>query len=169
MRKLILIIIINILTWSSISHASDKLSNTLLQQGYTPIQLSFNRLGHYTVPITINQTSQRLLLDSGASTSVIDKAFIEKYNLPTHKSNIQVIGVGGTQGYLRLVDIDELIMGGKEIKHEKVKVMSMDHVNTAYQKKGVPHVSGLLGSDFLRRTKAIIDYNTSTLWIQIEE
>jgi hypothetical protein len=45
----------------------------------------------------------------------------------------------------------------------EVAVLSISHVNTTYQLLNIPKIDGVLGSDFLMKYKAVIDYDKGIL------
>ena len=61
-----------------------------------------------------------------------------------------------------------LKVGAWEGQQFEVILFDMTSVNSALEKLGVTTVDGILGADVLERTKAVLDYNRSGLYLKIK-
>jgi len=143
-----------------------ELQMVLVEQGWFAVPLAKNKFGHYTAQATINGHDANFLVDSGATTTVLDTDFIDDIEVDTKKSKILAVGVGGKQGFLKAAQITQLSIGDLQVGESDIKVMSMDHVNHIYEKHGVKPLTGILGADYLRSHQSIINLESQVLWLK---
>ena len=123
---------------------------------------------HVFVELRVNDIPCRLLLDTGASKTVFDAEkillFVEEKNIKIHES--LSIGLGTDQMETKVVKLKNVVLN-KFHKHKmEVAVLPLSHVNTSYQNMQIPEIDGVLGSDFLMKYKAIIDYKKHRLTLE---
>lgn len=100
--------------------------------------------GHFYVNVTINGTSVRLLVDTGASRLTLSKQLAQQLQLTPENSHIAVETAGGkAQGSTTI--IDSFIMAGKELKGVQAVILP--------QLKE----SGLLGQNILAHYRRITE------------
>lgn len=108
----------------------------------------------------------RIVLDTGASHSCVDKQFVNQ-TLPLLKleANDGVnAGIGGAGFEVFVTDLPDFRLGRFRKKFlENVAVIDFTHINTAYQSLNQKPVQMILGNDFCVIHKAIIDYERKTL------
>lgn len=104
------------------------------------------------------------VIDTGASKTVFDNN-LNKYFLPSndeaedlHSAGINDEPIKTSIGYL-----NAFAMGKLEVPEMKVALLDMSHINELYSKATSLKVCGLIGSDFLLKYKAVINYSKSTL------
>ena len=99
------------------------------------------------------------VIDTGASKSVFDKNqadFIlseEEGTEDLHAANMSEEPLKTSLGILK-----PLFFGKLKVEAMKVALLDMDHINELYQKVSDYKICGLLGSDFLLKYNAVIDY-----------
>ncbi|MEI6507650.1 MAG: aspartyl protease family protein [Bacteroidota bacterium] len=120
---------------------------------------------HLFVELKIGENKARLLLDTGASKTVFDKervlAFVSKKKIKKHDS--KSVGLGATEVKTKVVKLKKLKIGGMKIEKMEVAVLDIGHVNQTYKQINLPEIDGVLGSDFLMKYLAKIDYEKSVL------
>ncbi len=109
-----------------------------------------------------------LLIDTGASNSVFDinhAAFSnrERINLP---ENIVTSGFNSKIDEIFVGKIENLFFGDVQISFDPALFTSLSHVNSVYAGLNVEELSGIVGSDFLKKHSAIIDFEMSILIIK---
>lgn len=105
----------------------------------------------------INEYQHDLLIDTGASVSAIKQECLEYLKIPFHNERVKVKGIGGdvfSKGYVYL----NLNYNGHIFKH-KFLVMKQLPCKT----------NGILGQDFLRTYKAILDFELCKLYLTSTE
>ncbi|MES2621622.1 MAG: retropepsin-like aspartic protease [Bacteroidota bacterium] len=115
---------------------------------------------HLFVNLKINGKKCRFLIDTGASHSVVDKMYFEKYfgkrNLKTVKQ--ATTGLHSSTDESHFGKIKELALGKLVVKNHIAAAVDLSHVNNTYAQIKKPKIQGILGSDILLKYKMIIDY-----------
>ena len=101
----------------------------------------------------------RLLIDTGASKTVLDKAFIaEHFSEFKLETNEQLTtGVGSNTIQSEFTEIKNLRIGELEIPSYKIAVLDLKHVNETYSIINVTAIHGVIGCDLLVEFSAVIN------------
>lgn len=123
---------------------------------------------HLVLDAKVNRKKIRLVLDTGASRTVMDKNRIERWH---NGSEVQAIeeksaGLGTDSMESAITTIDHLKIEDFQLKSFPVILLDLSHVNSSYQQLGEKPVDGILGGDILDLYHANIDYKKSTLTLQ---
>lgn len=120
---------------------------------------------HLLVNIRVNGKAARLLIDTGASKSVFDQKrcarFISSDSFENHDKLSTGLGTSTMKSHLAI--IDRISLGKMQVRNYKTVVIDLSHVNVAYGELKQKPIDGVLGSDILRKHKAIIDYGKMQL------
>jgi predicted aspartyl protease len=120
---------------------------------------------HVFIELNIAEKNCRLLLDTGASKTVFDTEkvlrFVKEVKIKANES--KSVGLGVIEMETKVVNLKKIQLGKLCIKKMEVAVLSISHVNTTYQLLNIPKIDGVLGSDFLMKYKAVIDYDKGIL------
>ena len=110
----------------------------------------------------------RLLIDTGASKTVFDKNFIsEKFPDLKLETNEQLTtGVGTNTIQSEFTEISDLSIGNLKLKHYKVAVLDLMHVNETYSTIQLPAIHGVIGCDLLVECKAVINMKKQQLRVK---
>jgi predicted aspartyl protease len=123
---------------------------------------------HLFVNLTISGVDCRLLLDTGASKTVFDSEkvlwFVKPDKIKANES--KSVGLGVSEMETHVVTLKKIKFGKLEIKKMEVAVLPIGHVNTTYQLLEIPEIDGVLGSDFLMKYEAVIDYAKMTMTVK---
>jgi predicted aspartyl protease len=105
------------------------------------------------VPVKVNgHGPYNFVLDTGASSSTVSRSLTRRLSLPRTGSTAHVRGVAGAT-VVPLVDVDRWTLGGQRLHGRSLPVLDLG------ADFGSGQVSGLLGSDELRRFGAVkLDY-----------
>lgn len=111
----------------------------------------------------------RMVLDTGASHSCIDKLFVNQ-TLPNlsmeHNEGVNA-GIGGTGFEVLVADLPDFKLGRyHQSLLENIAVIDFTHINTAYKALHKKPVQMILGNDFCVTHKAVIDYENNRLRFQ---
>ena len=114
---------------------------------------------HLFIENTIGEHPVRLLIDTGASKTVIDRSFLlDKYpNLKLEAHDQLTTGVGTNTIQSEFTEIPDLKLGPLHIPNYKVAVLDLKHVNETYHMINLPPIHGVLGCDLLIEYKAVIN------------
>lgn len=125
---------------------------------------------HIFVEATINNLSALLLIDTGASRTVLDIGRIRQYEKEkeflTHKKLSTGLGTNSmiTQGMV----LSNFSIGKLSINDFDVVLLDLQHVNESYASMGLPPIDGVLGNDILVRHQAVIDLSKKSLQLKMD-
>lgn len=142
------------------------LGENLLQQGYTKIQLKKLISGHLQLIGNINDTDGRFILDTGAGKTVIEKEQKGKFKLTAKVLNGTAVGAGGANLAIQNSTNNSLLLGSLLLTDIELVLMSLDHINTAFEQLGMEKIDGIIGADILTAQKAIIDYVNLIIYLK---
>lgn len=124
---------------------------------------------HLFVNLHIGGKPCRLLLDTGASKTVFDATqvlkFVKEDKIELNES--KSVGLGVSEMETRIAKLKDLKIGRAAFKKMEVAVLNISHVNETYRLIEIPEIDGVLGSDFLMRYDAVINYKKAILKISI--
>ena len=120
---------------------------------------------HLLLDAKIEGRQLKLVLDTGASRTVVDYSFLSEMN---QKDSFELqsdlsVGVGSNQLNSYLVEVQQFEIGNLKIDNYKMACMDLSHIQETYAKLNYPQVHGVLGGDILLQHKAIIDYEQEVL------
>lgn len=120
---------------------------------------------HVKLKVKINGKPADLILDTGASRSVLDRNSIKDFLAESEIQSNQMPASSASSNDLQchIGTLKELEIGSLKIKKYQCAIMDLTHVNMAYEMVKKPKVHGILGSDILKKYKAKINYETKTL------
>lgn len=122
--------------------------------------------GHYLFSASVNSVPGKFILDTGASTSCIGFDEGERFSLISEDSLIKAAGAGA-------VNMETMISRNNTFSIKNWKTRDMDfvlfdlsHVNEALRQVEEMAVDGIIGADFLKHHRAIIDYGRNCLYVK---
>jgi predicted aspartyl protease len=146
----------------------DALRAFLTARGYVAVPLSCNAVGHFEVAdARLDGVPVRLLLDTGASHTVLDRESVARRGLATAASERRGGGVGGADQALATATVDRLSLGPAVFAGVSAYAMDLGHVSAALAERGGAPIDGAVGGDLLRPAEAVIDYARSTLYLKV--
>ena len=120
---------------------------------------------HLLVEVVVFGQSFNLVLDTGASKTVIDKETLEQF-VSTDKilqSEQFSTGLGTSEMPSFTLTLPQIKIGKLKIKDFDVAVLDLSTITQAYRALNLPPVIGVLGGDLLHLHRAVIDYNKTEL------
>jgi predicted aspartyl protease len=120
---------------------------------------------HVFLKMKVNKKSIRVLLDTGASKTVLDKTFVEEKckSQKTETIGQSTSSLHSTVSESNITYIKEIQLDQVKLKNYLVAVIDLTHVNQTYEGVGKKPIFGIVGSDILMDRKAIIDYSKKIL------
>lgn len=131
------------------------------------IPLHTNQMSLLDVAVSLNGSSSRFHVDTGASQTCIDRKHMDHFPLIETNLDYMATGLGGDQKVSK-VTIDQFMIGKHGIGQFDVHVIDLSAVNMAAAQLGAEPIDGVLGNDFLRKYHAIIDYRNEMLYIKLD-
>ncbi len=143
-------------------HAGVDLARVLEPLGYVAIRLE-QRRGVYYAPCKLRKFAFKMLVDTGAFTTIFRQKKIELFGVPSEKTKMRQRGLNGYATTLSRVQPSEhrLSVGGVPIP------FAVSATNDPLLERSSEFDElGILGCDLLGRHGAVIDYSTLTLWLR---
>ncbi len=117
---------------------------------------------HLLMQVKINGLHANALVDTGASRSILDENRAAHYldKAGSAESGYRLIGLGLEQLPSRVVQLEQLQLGGLLIENAELHLLDMQRVNQSYAMHDLPRLDMVLGGDILDRLSARICYAT---------
>jgi len=114
------------------------------------------RKGLPMLRVNINGLNGFLLVDTGASTSILDSSVVNIYKFKVYRFiDMEVSGIGGAIGMYYTADVD--LKYNDESMNVNFKSSNLRNVRNNLG------VIGILGSDYLIKNEIIVDYKNKVL------
>ncbi|MDN3723287.1 aspartyl protease family protein [Aequorivita sp. SDUM287046] len=143
-----------------------QLRNFLEKQGFFRIPLKKLATGHYLFSAKINQVLGDFILDTGASTSCVGFKHSAHFLLISEESIIKAAGAGAINMETMLSRNNAFKIQHWEIKNMDFVLFDLSHVNEALAQVNEGPVHGIIGADFLKHHRAVIDYGRNCFYIK---
>lgn len=122
---------------------------------------------HIGIDAIINDHKVFLIIDTGASQSVLDLKSIKDL-IPKNKIDKQTMlstGLGTNSMESNATKIETMEIGKLILKNKKFMLLDLSHINETYKSLKKTNITGVIGGDFLQKYRAIIDYKKLILQI----
>jgi len=143
-----------------------QLRNLLQEGGFYRIPLKKTKSGHYTFSAKINAISGVFILDTGASSSCIGFNNDSYFNLNNEESLIKAAGAGAINMKTEIAKNNSIEIGSWKISHFDFVIFDLSHVNEALNQVDETPIHGIIGADFLKKTRAVIDYGRNCFYLK---
>ena len=135
--------------------------------GYISVKLKLLKTNHYLLKACINGVEGKFILDSGASSSCICLSLENKFKIDSKKNKIKASSATSNMEDTRLSKNNTI-----EIRkwRSTINLVSIDmtHINRVLNEKETESVDGIIGADVLKKSKAVIDYESNKLYLKIK-
>ncbi len=115
---------------------------------------------------SLNGRAARLMVDTGAFTTLLHSRFVRQMRIPLRNSPFSSAGVNLKQRGVQLATISRFSIGSVDLQSSEVGVINLEGLIHGGMLEARPPVAGLLGSEILRRNHGIIDFGTNTLYLR---
>ncbi len=143
-----------------------RLKKILRKKNYISIPLIQTETNHLEVKAKINGISGRFILDTGASNTCVGMDKADQFELVSEASEIKAAGAGAREMDTLVSDANKIEIGKWKYKKQKIVLFDLVHVNEALIAHQALPVDGIIGADILKKTKAIIDYDNSRVYLK---
>ena len=143
------------------------LNKFLKSEGYSSIKLIFLETKHYLIEAKVNGIDGRFILDTGASNSCICTSLEDKFKVISKESKEKASSANSEMTHTKISKSNIIQIGKWE---DKIKLITFDmsHINTAFSEKKVDPIDGIVGADVLKKSKAVINYESNKLYLKIK-
>lgn len=122
---------------------------------------------HILVSCKIEEKQALFVIDTGASKTVLDSSFKDiKIESISSSRESETAGIGGNTFDVELVRIEKFSINEFYLENLNVALIDLSGVNEMYNKYCNISISGLLGSDFLLKHEACIDYSKRVMILE---
>jgi clan AA aspartic protease (TIGR02281 family) len=146
--------------------ASSAINSVLREQGYVGIPTRRLKSGHYQAMAQVDGQRLSLIIDSGASTSILDNASAVRLGLPLRRSRTRVSGLGAPAQRALSATLDDVRLGALRLDSLAVVVLDLSHVNQSLQNEGIELADGVIGADLLAERRAVFDFTSGVLYLR---
>ncbi len=137
------------------------------RRGWKNVPIRVSKGWNLYVDSRLNGKAAQLMIDTGSFTTLIHRPFVRQMKLPLRDTPYSSGAVNLDERDLQLAVIRRFSIGPFLVKGKEVGVMDLKGLIHGDLLKGEPPVAGLLGSEFLRRNHAIIDFGARTLSLKL--
>jgi len=134
--------------------------------GYRRVALMRTGVGHFEAAGTLAGHPVRILIDTGASGTVVGCDITRDLHLQMGKSGMSGAGTGASSLQVSQVANAELRVGGVLVRPKALYSMDLAHCNAALAQNGALPVQVILGSDVYDAHRAVIDYAGDSLFLR---
>ena len=135
-------------------------------EGFYRIPLKKLATGHYLFSAKINGSSGNFILDTGASTSCVGFTDSAHFLLVSEESIIKAAGAGAVNMETMLSRKNKFSIADWEIKNMDFVLFDLSHVNEALLQANEDAIHGIIGADFLKQHRAVIDYGRNCFYLK---
>jgi hypothetical protein len=157
-----------------VQNEQDELEILLTKKGYEGIPFYRLPSGQLYINVVANGIHGRLILDTGASRTIIASSSTEKFNLQLteHREFLHAGAGSGTNSDAEYVRMYTPVMRKLTLSENltfndiEIVVLGLYQVNNALERHGVEAIDGIMGANILITGRAVIDYASSTLFLK---
>jgi hypothetical protein len=142
------------------------LNNFLKDTGYVRVKLDFLKTKHYSFKAKINGINGKFILDTGASNSCVCTSLENNFNIISKETIDKASSATSEISNTKISKGNTIQIGTWKSKTNLI-TFDMSHINHALSKKKIGSVSGIIGADILKKSKAILDYKSNKLFLKL--
>ena len=135
--------------------------------GYISVKLKLLKTNHYLLKACINGVEGKFILDSGASNSCVCLSLENKFKIDSKETKIKASSATSNMEDTRLSKNNTIELRKWRSKINLVSI-DMTHINRVLNEKETESVDGIIGADVLKKSKAVIDYESNKLYLKIK-
>ncbi len=143
------------------------LKDLLNKQQFVKVKLYKIKTQHLICFGSINNKKATFLIDTGASNSCISIENIDVYDLKTEGEKFEASGASDKKMEAILSKECRFKLGRFSMKKQKFILLDLNHINSLLESQNVKKINGIIGAEFLKAAKAIIDYDNLNLFLKI--
>ena len=145
---------------------ADKLDALLASQGFVRVQMERLPTGHFSIEGAAADESLDLIVDTGASHTVLDVERAARFGLTTEDRGSRATGVGMSSQSVQSGRLANVTFGLVRFDSLRVSVLDLSPVNRVLRRMGNDPVDGIIGADVLMARRAVIDYGNLGLYFK---
>ena len=144
-----------------------KLKTFLQEKSYSSVTFKRIKTNHVQIKAKINGLKGIFIIDTGASNTCIDLENYKLFKIFPEESSEKASSA--TDEILKtMISKKNKIKIGKWMKENiSIVLFDMSFINKTLVDQGAERVNGIIGSDLLKKGKAIIDYSENKLYLKL--
>ncbi len=142
------------------------LASFLTDAHFRRVPLVRTGVGHFEAAGTLNDVPIRVLIDTGAASTVLSLSVARKLGLDLVSLGQVGGGAGGTNLEVFEVRGAELRLGEVVPRPQALVAMDLSHADAALAQGGAAPVDAILGVDVYEAQAAVIDYGSASLFLR---
>ena len=115
---------------------------------------------------SINDIKATFLVDTGASNSCLSIESKDLYNLKTQGEKFEASGASDKKMEAILSKECKFKLGRFLMKKQKFVLLDLNHINSLLESQNIKKIDGIIGAEFLKANKAVIDYDNLNLFLK---
>jgi predicted aspartyl protease len=137
-------------------------------RGFHKMPLYVTEGGNSYVDSSINGTPVRLMVDTGATGTLLHRPIVRQLQIPIQQTDFQSRSINIEAEYVDVAQIRKLTVGTVSLVENRVGVANLNALVRGGLREESRPVAGLLGAEILNRHHGIIDFGTRTLYLKQE-
>ena len=129
------------------------------------VSLQLTKTRHIVCKAHINGEASQLFIDTGASSSCIHSKLQEHVKLRSKGDPFDAAGASKGKMEAIMTAKSKLQLGRHEVRKLGFVLLDLTHINLTLSSQGASPIEGIIGADFLKKNKAMIDYRNKKLWL----
>ena len=135
-------------------------------RGFRSMPIRVSETYNLYVDAAINGAPARLMVDTGAFATLLNRGFVRRLHVPLHETEFSSSAVNLKQRGVQIARIKRLSVGSVDIVGKDIGVVDLEGLIHSDLLRGSQPVAGLLGEEILRSHHGIIDFGTRTLYLK---
>ena len=126
---------------------------------------------HVMLKVMINRKTARMVLDTGASQTVMDRQRVHNFvaEREFEKNEAMSTGLGTNSMESHIAHIRKIQLGALILKDASLLLLDLSLVNQSYEQIGMKPIDGIIGGDILIKYRAVIDFSKKILKLTISK
>jgi hypothetical protein len=137
-------------------------------RGFQSMPMTPNDGLNFFVNGSVNGTNARLMVDTGAFATLLNRRFVRDMHIPTEETRLQSARLNLKNDDVDVARVRKLSIGKIDIMDKRFGVTDLAGVLHNSPDDDAPPAVGLLGGEILHRNQAIIDFGSRTLYLKRE-
>ncbi len=143
-----------------------ELNDFMMQNGYAGIEMARLPTGHFSVAGSADDVSLNMIIDTGASHTLIDTGRARRFEMMTEDAGSRATSLDGSGQRTESGRLDNVAIGALRLDTLRVTVLDLSNVNRVLRDLGNEPVDGIIGGDVLMAQQAVIDYGSLRLYVK---
>ena len=143
-----------------------KLKTFLQKRSYSSVTFKRIKTNHIQIKAVINEVKGIFIIDTGASNTCIDLENHKLFKIFPEESPEKASSATDEISKTMISKSNKIKIGKWMKNNISIVLFDMSFINKTLVEQGAERVNGIIGSDMLKKGKAIIDYSDNKLFLK---